>query len=675
MPATQSERNVAIATSLGDDVLLVKSVSITESLGRIFQIEADLASEKGSVNFDDILGKNATVRVELPNQKTRYFNGNVSRFVQTRMEGRTAHYRATLVPWLWFLTRTADCRIFQAMKVPDIVKQVFRDHGFTDFRDVLTGSYLTWDYCVQYRETDFNFVSRLMEHEGIYYFFEHDNGKHTLVLADGKAAHKPFPDYDTVNYRAEDAGLREKEYVSDWVLQKEVQTGVYSLNDFNFTTPKSSLLAKSQVSQAHAQSNFEIYDYPGEYDAQAEGQSQYAKLRIQEHQAQHEVGQGHGNARGLATGCLFSLDQFPRTDQNREYLITETNIHVTGDDYEGRGGGGGEEFLTCAFTAIPSDVPYRAPRLTPKPLIQGPQTAIVVGPSGEEIYTDQYGRVKLQFHWDRYGKADENSSCWVRVSHAWAGKQWGAIYIPRIGQEVIVEFLEGDPDQPIITGRVYNAVAMPPYALPAEMTKSTIKSNSSKGGQGFNEIRFEDKKGSEEIFIHGEKDQEIRIKNNCCEWIGKDRHLIITNDQFEHVENDRHEKVDTDHMEDIGGDRHLNVVGKEAKQVGGTLSLTVAGDVAEVFQGNHSEQVTSDYYLKADNVVIEATTNITIKVGQSYIAIEAGGISIGTTGTIDLKDSAGLTIQSDAQIQADAPQTTIKGDAMLTLKGGVVMIN
>ncbi len=471
MPATQTQRNVAIGTALGDDVLLVKSVAITERLGRLFQIEADLASEQGSVNFDDILGKNATIRLELPNQKTRYFNGNVSRFVQTRMEGRYAHYRATLVPWLWFLTRTADCRIFQSMKVPDIVKQVFRDQGFADVRDALTGSYLTWDYCVQYRETDFNFVSRLMEQEGIYYFFEHENGKHTLVLADDKSAHKPFPDYATINYRAEVTGVRTEEYISDWILQKEVQTGVYSLNDFNFTTPKSSLLAKSQVSQAHAQSNFEIYDYPGEYDDQGEGQSLYSKLRIQEHQAQHEVAQGHGNARGLASGAIFTLDLFPRSDQNRDYLITETYIHITGDIYEGRGGGGRGEFYTCAFSAIPSDVPYRPPRLTPKPLIQGPQTAMVVGTKGEEIMTDKYGRVKLQFHWDRYSKGDENSSCWVRVSQAWAGKNWGAIYIPRIGQEVIVEFLEGDPDQPIITGRVYNAVAMPPYALPGEMTK------------------------------------------------------------------------------------------------------------------------------------------------------------------------------------------------------------
>ncbi len=669
MPATQADRNVAITTALGDDVLLVKSVSVTERLGRPFQIEADLASEQGSVNFDDILGKNATIRVDLPNQKTRYFNGNISRFVQTRMEGRNAHYRATMVPWLWFLTRTADCRIFQAMKVPDIIKQIFRDQGFTDFRDALTATYLTWDYCVQYRETDFNFVSRLMEQEGIYYFFEHDNGKHTLVLADDKSAHKPFPDYATINYRGEATGVREEEYISDWVLQMEVQAGVYSLNDFNFTTPKSSLLASAQVSQAHAQSKFEIYDYPGEYDAQGEGQNQYSKLRIQEHQAQHELGQGHGIARGLATGSIFTLALFPRSDQNRDYLITESHIHITGDDYEGAGGGGGGEFFTCAFTAIPSAVPFRSPRVTPKPLIQGPQTAIVVGPSGDEIYTDQYGRVKLQFHWDRYGKGDQNSSCWVRVSQAWAGKQWGAICLPRIGHEVIVEFLEGDPDQPIVTGRVYNAVAMPPYSLPAEMTKSTTKTNSSKGGQGFNEIRFEDKKGSEQVFIHGERNLDIRVKKDAFENIGNNRHLVVEQDRYEHIKNNRHETVDNDHLESITKDRNLNVGGKEAVAITGSKSLTVTGDVIEVFKGNHSEVVTSDYYLKADNIVIEGMTSITINVGQSYIAIDSTGISIGTNGTISLQDSQGLTVKSGASISMqDNTGLAVKSGASISIQ-------
>jgi type VI secretion system secreted protein VgrG len=277
-----------------------------------------------------------------------------------------------------------------------------------------------------------------------------------------------------------------------------------------------------------------------------------------------------------------------------------------------------------------------------------------------------YGRVKVLFHWDRYSQADENSSCWIRVSQEWAGKKWGAIYLPRIGQEVIVEFLEGDPDRPLITGRVYNAETMPPYPLPAQQTKSTLKSNSSKGGQGFNEIRFEDKKGSEQIFIHGEKNQDIRIKNDCLEWIGNDRHLIVVKDQFEHVENNRNETVDADHKEKIGKDRHVQVVGKEAKSVGGSLSLTVTGAVIEVFKDAHSEVTTKDYYLKADNLVIEGMTSVTIKVGQSSIAMDATGINIA---------AAQIQVQGQASVQVDSPQTTVKGDGLLTLKGGMTMIN
>jgi len=315
--------------------------------------------------------------------------------------------------------------------------------------------------------------------------------------------------------------------------------------------------------------------------------------------------------------------------------------------------------------------------------VQGPQTAIVVGPQGEEIYVDKYGRVKVQFHWDRTQKADENSSCWIRVSQYWAGKNWGAIHLPRIGQEVVVEFLEGDPDRPIIVGSVYNGANGTPYNLPAEKTKSTLKSQTTKGGGGFNEIRFEDKKGSEQVFIHGEKNQDVRIKNDCFEWIGHDRHLVVQHDQVERVKNNRDETVDADHKEKIGKDRHLKVEGKEAKEVVKSLSLTVKDDVIEVFKKNHSEQTSGNYYLKADNVVIEALTNITIKVGDSYIAIEASGIKIGTPGTIELestgqttvKATAGLALESPATAEMKSPATTVKGDGTLTLKGGVVLIN
>ena len=608
-----------------------------EQLGRLFQIEADLSSEDAEVDLDKVVGNNVTVRLNIGQAEDRYFNGFVSRLTQVGNHGGYAHYRAMIVPWLWFLTRTSDCRIFQSKTAPDIIEEVFKGHGFHDYKLSLSGAYATRDFCVQYRETDFNFVSRLMEQEGIYYFFQHENGKHTLVLADSISAHSPYTGYEEISFQELEKGASGREVITDWIMQKEAQAVACALNDFDFTKPKTSLRSNTNVSRAHGAAQFEIYDYPGEYVDPSEG-DRLAAVRLDELQTQYETLHGQANTRGLVTGCVFSLKKYPRDDQNRDYLITGVSIHA--DSGEFASGDTESEFFSCSFTAMPKSQQYRSARASPKPVVQGPQTAMVVGTSGEEIYTDEYGRVKLQFHWDRYGSADENSSCWVRVSQQWAGKKWGSMQIPRIGQEVIVEFLEGDPDRPIITGRVYNAVAMPPYSLPAEMTKSTVKTNSSKGGNGFNEIRFEDKKGSEQVFIHGEKDLDIRIKNNAFENIGNDRHLVVTQNRFEHVQNNRNETVDNDHKEQIGNDRNLNVAGKEAKAVGGSLSLTVTGDVIEVFKGNHSEQVTSDYYLKADNIVIEGMTNVTIKVGQSYIAIESGGISIGTTGTISLDRTA-----------------------------------
>ena len=686
MAIKQKNREAAIGTPLGEDVLLLVSMSGTEQLSRPFEFQLELASEEHQVKSCDIIGQNVTIRLNLPKDEVRYFNGFVSRFTQTLGSLELARYRATVVPWLWFLTRTADCRIFQKKKVPDIIKQVFNDHGFTDIEDTLTGIYREWEYCVQYRETDFNFVSRLMEQEGIYYFFKHENGKHTLVLADSAGAHKSYPDHDQIKFRPADLRASEEKYISDWIVETCIQPGWYALNDFDFENTQKDLQAKANVAREHAKADFSIYDYPGEYIESNEGED-YAKKRIDELQAQYEVITASSDVRGICTGCTFSLIDHPREDRNKKYLITSANYNINSDLLQASN----ETAYSCSFKSIDATQQFRAPRITPKPTIPGPQTAMVVGPSDKEIYTEEFGRVKVQFHWDRYGTIDENSSCWIRVAQGWAGKNWGAMYIPRIGQEVIVEFLEGDPDRPIITGRVYNDKAMPPYEPKTNPTMSTIKSNSSKDGGGFNEIRFEDKKGEEQIFIHGEKNLDIRVKNDRFETVINNRHLHVEKDKFEHVENNRSETVDADHMEEIGKDRNLTVNGKEAKEVAKSLSLTVKGDVIEVFKNNHSEQVTNDYYVKGDNLVIEGMTNVTVKVGQSFIAIEAGGIKIGTTGQIVLdakgevgiKGLAGVTVESDVRATLESLNTTVKGDAtvrisgggMTEVKGGIVKIN
>jgi type VI secretion system secreted protein VgrG len=664
---TQKNRELAIGkTPLGEEVLLLVSMSGREHLGRLFEYQLELVSENSQIKAEDIVGQNVTIRLALGADKNRYFNGYINHFTQVTAYGRLARYQATMVPWLWFLTRTADCRIYQDQKIPDIIKEVFKKHELKDFEDALSGSYSKKEYCVQYRETDFDFVSRLMEQEGIYYFFKHENGKHNLVLADSPSAHESYPEFDEIEYHAADKGTKTEGCVQDWIVDTHLQPVSYALNDFDFKDTKKALEVRAKVSRKHAAADHEIYDYPGKYTETGDGDG-YARKRIEEIQAQFEVATADCDNRGICTGFTIKLTDHPRDDRNGNYLITSASYKIEGNEYFSSTEKSNKCVYACKFTAIGADQAFRTSRTTPKPTVSGPQTAIVVGPSGEEIHTDEYGRVKVKFHWDRYSKADENSSCWIRVAQVWAGKNWGAIYTPRIGQEVIIDFLEGDPDQPIITGRVYNAQAKPPYDLPTNKTMSTLKSNSSKGGEGFNEIRFEDKKGEEQIFIHAEKNLDIRAKSDRFETVGNDRHLVVEKEKFEQVKSHRNEFVEQNHLEEIGQDRNLTVKGKEAKEVGQSLSLTVKGDVAEVFKANHSEQTTSDYYLKAQNIVIEGLQNITLTVGGSHIAIEPAGIEIKTSGQLKIEGTT-------ADVKGSA-KTSIEGGAMTEVKGAIVKIN
>lgn len=696
---TQKSRPAAAYSPLGDDVLLLRRFTGVEQLGRLYEYELELVSEQpAKVDFDKILGAPMSVRLDLADGSARAFHGIVSRFSQVSGGAELPTYHATLVPWPWLLTRTADCRIFQNQSTKDTILQVFRDAGFSaGFRDALDGTYSPVEYCVQYCETSFDFVSRLMEREGIYYYFEHTDDGHTMVLVDSSTAHQPVPGYEELIYRGRRRTHTDEEHISSWQVRRQVQPGRVALGSFDFKQPSNDLNVRSSVTRQNAQSDYEVYDFADDY-VQTQTGEYYAKVRLDEFQAGYEVVTAESNARGIACGYSFKVSGIPESN-DLEYLVTSARYSIFADAYESTLNPDNEPLFRVEFTAIPLTQAFRPQRLTPWPRIRGPQTAMVVGPAGEEIDTDQFGRVKVQFPWDRRGKADENSSCWIRVAQVWAGKAWGAMFIPRIGQEVIVEYIEGDPDRPLITGRVYNGESTVPYPLPTNKTISTIKSNSSKGGGGFNEFRFEDKKGSENIFLYGQKDQNIQILNDCFETIGHDRHLIVKNMQIEHIQVDRHETIDRDHQEHVKRDRHTIIDGKEAKSVGGSLSLKVGGDVAEQFQSNHSEQVSEDYYLKADNIVIEATTNLTIKVGQSYIAIEASGITIGTTGTIQLQDSQGTSVKSDMAIQMQGgtnvqikagvglslqgaataelkgPMTTVSGDAVLTLQGGLVKIN
>ena len=614
---TQDNRRIGIGTPLGKDVLLLSSFQGEEGISRLFRFDLELLSENESIDFDALVGKNVTFWVVLADGSERYFNGQVSRFSQGARDSDFTSYHAEVVPWLWFLTRTSDCRIFQNKKAPAIIQQIFTDFGFKDYALRLYGDFVEREYCVQYRETAFNFISRLMEEEGIFYFFEHEDGKHTLVLANSPTEHKPCPHQANVRYEKSSGAWQEDDVILEWRLQQELRPGKYALTDYDFENPKTDLAAN-----VSGKGTYELYDYPGEYLKRADGDSR-VRIRLQETETPYMVGYGSSDCRDFASGYKFNLTEHYRGSQNQGYVLTSVH-HVANQGGDFRSGADEDFHYRNTFECIPASTPFRPSRLTPEPVIQGAQTAVVVGPSGEEIFTDKYGRVKVQFHWDREGKLDENSSCWIRVAQLWAGKKWGSIYTPRIGQEVIVDFLEGDPDKPIITGRVYNAEQMPPYDLPDEKTKSTIKTYSSKGGGGFNEIRFEDKKGSEQIFINAERNQDVRIKNDLFETIGGETNLIVEKDQLEQVKGDKHQHV--------SGDLNL--------KVDGTKSLTAGMDLQEKVGTNFALDAGMEIYLKAGmNLVIESGTTLTLKVGGNFINLNPAGVFI--SGTMVMINSGG----------------------------------
>ncbi|MDX2427109.1 MAG: type VI secretion system Vgr family protein, partial [Xanthomonadales bacterium] len=543
---------VSFESPLGSK-LVVQSMSGDEALGGLFNYNLELLSQDFELHFDQVVGQQVTVALELPEGK-RHFNAFITEFRYLGHSDRYARYQATLRPWLWFLTRTSDCKIFQEKKVPDIIKEVFRENGMSHFEDRLTGNYREWEYCVQYRETDFNFISRLMEQEGIYYYFEHSEDKHTLILTDDMGTHKPFPKFETIPYcpPTGQMSVQEDDHLQHWAVTQSIQPEQYAIQDFDFKKPRVDMLSRFNLPGNHDYpgGDPEIFDYPGEYVETDDGMH-YVEIRLQELRGQFEKVNAGGPCRGMSAGCLFTLEDYPREDQNKEYLVLAVSHQINDTSYISSGGGSSEELYRCAAFVMDSVIPYRQVRSTPKPIVQGPQTAIVVGPSGEEIYTDEFGRVKVQFHWDRYGKDDENSSCWIRVSQLWAGTKWGGMHIPRIGQEVIVSFMEGDPDKPVITGRVYNAECMPPYTLEQSKTQSGIKSRSSKGGgpDNFNEIRMEDKKGSEELYIQAEKNENILVKNNKGETVGNNETISIGNDREETVGHNETITVGNDRVE------------------------------------------------------------------------------------------------------------------------------
>src|SRR2546426_3214813 len=573
---SQAKRPMRIDTTLGDDVLLLQGFAGEEGVSSPFYFTLDLLSENASIDGKKLLRSPATVTLELAGGAKRVLHGLISRFVQLGRGEELTSFRAEFVPWLWLLSLSSDCKIFQNLSVLEIVEQVFKTQGFSDFQIKCTKSYAKREFCVQYRETHLNFVSRLMEEEGIFYFFEHSKDKHLLTLADANSAVKPCPGQATARMAVTPGAWQEEDVVTAFQHEDAVHTEKVTLRDYDYLQP--SLQLESSVA---GKGKGEAYDYPGSFAKLDDGE-RYARLYLEGHETWAQVVRGASTCRAFQSGTRFDLKEHYRADANQTYMLVSVR-HAGSTDY-GSTAAGASQYHN-SFVAIPFTVPFRPPRTNHRPVVRGSQTAVVVGKSGEEIWTDKHGRVKVQFHWDRNGKKNEDSSCWVRVATSWAGKSWGFVQIPRMGQEVIVDFLEGDPDRPIITGRVYNAEQTPPYTLPGDQTQSGVKSRSSKGGgtDNFNEIRFEDMKGSEQVVVHAEKDMHVEVENDRSESVGHDESIEIKHDRTESVGNDenisiagnRTESVDKDEQITIGGNRTESVTKDEKISVSGERKTSI----------------------------------------------------------------------------------------------------
>jgi type VI secretion system secreted protein VgrG len=669
-----SGRFLYLNTPLGQNKLLLAGFSGTETISELFEFELELLADNSSnIPFDQLLGQRVSFGVNVLSNDSgasRDFDGICMRFTQGSRDQTLTRYSMTVVPKFWLLTQVFQSRIFQQTSVPDILRKVLTG---IDVEYLIQGTFEPRDYCVQYQESDFHFASRLMEEEGIFYFFKFTQGNHKLVLANLPASHPDINDESTLIYEELSGGARAEERVASWQKVQDLRSGKYTLWDHNFELPHKHLEAQSVVVDSvpvgtvthklkvAGNDQLEIYEHPGLYSQRFDGvdksgspqSSEVQKIfddnkrtvgiRMQQTENPMLLIHGSGNCRQMAAGHRFTLTRHFNADGM--YALVSVTHSAEEGDYRTNPNSVDTHYGNH-FTCIPFALAYRPGRKTARPFIRGCQTAVVVGPAGEEIFTDKYGRVKVQFHWDRQGQYNGDSSCWVRVGTTWAGRNWGAISIPRIGHEVIVDFLEGDPDQPIVTGSVYNADMMPSYTLPDNKTRSGIKSRSSIGGGGFNEIRFEDKKDSEQIFVHGQKDADIRILKDRREWIGNDRHLIVKRDKYEQVDSDSHVVIKRDHLEKIGRDHCVQVDGKESVSITGTYSLKVSGSVTQEYSGSHSEKTTGDFYVHARNIVLDAEIGLTISVGGNFVSINASGVGI--NGTMVLINSGGMALSGSA---------------------------
>jgi type VI secretion system secreted protein VgrG len=637
---TQDNRRIAISDfSLGKDALLLTSFQGSEFVSALFHFEIAVLSENPDITAEQIIGKSGTVTIR--GEHPRKFNGFISTFRFGEINGDgLREYGLTMVPWLWFLTLTNDHRIFQDKNTKDIVSQIFNDCGYTDFEFKAKGGSKR-EYCIQHNESDFDFVTRLLAEDGIAYYFKHEEGKHTLYLVDQQNAYQECADKEAEYSIGSKSGQ-----ISRWEHIYEFKKGQWTLNDYNFREPAKNLTANSKTTSRFANNaKFEHYEYPGLYDPALGGE--LVKIRLDAEEADRNLVAGGSDFASFYAGGTFKLVKHTTAAEKGSYiLLSVTHVAKEASYFTGEQGQG--EYLN-SFFCVPANIHFR-PKSMHRPVMRGPQSAVVVGPPGEEIYTDEFGRIKVQFIWDRLGKADEKSSCFLRVTQVWAGNQWGASFIPRIGHEVIVDFLDGDPDRPLVTGSVYNGKNAPPFA---SKTQSGVKSRSTKEGSpsNFNEFRFEDKKGAEQIFIHAEKNYDIEVENDQTLTVDHDRTKTVKNNENSTIEKDRNKTVNNNQTETIAKNKSIDVGENHTETIGKDMRLTVQNNLTESVEGKHSETVTKAYALKAQTITLQADDQITLKTGSAQIVMKSNGDITLSGNNINIKGSGNVVIKGSKVTQ------------------------
>jgi len=689
---TQDDQPLAIETPLGKDTLLLESFEGEEQLSRLFSFRLVCLSVREQIDDSQIVGKQVSFRVNRGDGSARWFTGNVARFSWLGRDDVLTRWSLEVVPGLWFASLTSDCKIFQDEAVPDVASQVLGDFPQVTLSKKLTGSHPAWEYCVQYRETDFAFVSRLLEFEGVFYFFEHSQGGLKTVLADSGSAWSDCGDAKVSSVQSFSSPDQPGQLI-DWRHDYSFCSGKFAQTDYNFEQPSTSLLVSTSGKTSYSgASRAELFEYPGDYQKKADGDS-IASYRIEAAEVTASVASGTSSCRTFSPGFTFAIETHPNpAEKGKKYLLTRVRHRASNQGaYEPSSAERPAFRYENDFSCVPVETAWRPARITPWPA-GTVQTAVVVGPSGEEIYTDEYGRVKVQFHWDRYGKNNEQSSCWIRVAQSLAGPQFGSQFLPRVGMEVVVSHLDDDPNRPLITGVVYNGQNKPPFALPASAAQSGWQTRSTKDGEtsNANQLVFDDTKGKERVAFHAERDfirtvenndslevgfetkdkgdRSVKVYNNATEVVGGDGCSDGSRSLTVHKNNTTVVSTGNESYTVSEGDATYEVTkGKETVTVGGSQTISIGdGHSLTVKSGNHAVQVNSGSgTLKAKSWTIEGMESITLKVGSNSIAISTSGVTINGM-TVSLKGTTSATIQG--------LQTSIKASATLEAKAAMTMI-